>query len=189
MTHSRTTSRTLASTHSLSKRAAQSIRSETEEGTCPLPAAHDGVSDPSVVRPAATLSTEASANRGHSRIHIHTRRGSDSHSSQKSMVDAAGAVCRTYGHDISGDGRGYARVERSRLITSAEISEMFGKPSGWFGRDRVRKALDARGFPSRVVAGRWLRTAVEAWLEREGRRNGSAPNHRSMARADKDLKC
>jgi hypothetical protein len=58
--------------------------------------------------------------------------------------------------------------ERPTLIDSRRISAMFGKPSDWFGRDRVRKKLYPRDFPAPIIRGRWLRTAVEAWLEREG---------------------
>lgn len=57
-----------------------------------------------------------------------------------------------------------------RLLDAAAINTMFGKPRGWLERDRTRKALYARGFPQPVIRGRWLRTAVEAWLERMGNR-------------------
>lgn len=57
-----------------------------------------------------------------------------------------------------------------RLVDAAAVNAMFGKPAGWFSRDRTRKALYARGFPQPVIRGRWLRTAVEAWLERMGNR-------------------
>ena len=65
---------------------------------------------------------------------------------------------------------GYLDVERSRLVDAKCISDLFGKPTLWFKRDRVRKALYARGFPLPVVRGRWLRSAVDAWFEHEGRR-------------------
>lgn len=65
---------------------------------------------------------------------------------------------------------GYRHVERSRLISSADVSAIFGKQRDWFGRHRNRKALERRGFPKPVIRGQWLRTAVEAWLEREGKR-------------------
>jgi len=65
---------------------------------------------------------------------------------------------------------GYAAVEKPRLINAIQIAHLFNKPEQWFSRDRVRKALYARGFPRPVVRGRWLASAIDAWLEREGRR-------------------
>jgi hypothetical protein len=65
---------------------------------------------------------------------------------------------------------GYSDVERSRLVDAKCIADLFGKPATWFKRDRVRKTLYARGFPLPVVRGRWLRSAVDTWFEREGRR-------------------
>ena len=65
----------------------------------------------------------------------------------------------------------YSNIEKPRLIDATNISRVFGKPDSWFGRDRVRKALYARGFPLPVYRGRWLRSAVEAWLDREGKRS------------------
>jgi hypothetical protein len=62
----------------------------------------------------------------------------------------------------------YANVEQPRVIGATDIAHLFGKPDSWFSRDRVRKALYERGFPSPVIRGKWLRNAVEAWLEREG---------------------
>lgn len=57
-----------------------------------------------------------------------------------------------------------------RLVDAAAVNNMFGKPHGWFSRNRVRKALYARGFPQPIIRGRWLRTAIESWCEREGNR-------------------
>jgi hypothetical protein len=68
----------------------------------------------------------------------------------------------------SGTIRGYEPIERPRLLDAAAIDGLFAKPAGWFARDRVRKALYARGFPQPVIRGRWLRSAVDTWLEREG---------------------
>jgi predicted DNA-binding transcriptional regulator AlpA len=65
----------------------------------------------------------------------------------------------------------YSPVEEPRLIDATRISNFFGMPDSWFKRDRVRKALYARGFPLPVFRGRWLRSAVDAWLEREGKRS------------------
>lgn len=56
----------------------------------------------------------------------------------------------------------------THLITSREVSLMMGHGPLWFSRDRVRKRLNAKGFPQPVERGRWLRTAVEAWLHRVG---------------------
>lgn len=75
----------------------------------------------------------------------------------------------------------YASVSSPWLLDAATITALFGKPRGWFSRDRVRKALYARGFPQPVIRGRWLRTAVETWLEREGNRqkHRAAPARRT----------
>lgn len=61
---------------------------------------------------------------------------------------------------------GYAPVERAALamLTSAEISLLFRKPPGWFGRDRVRKQLYASGFPHPLFRGRWSAEAVANWM-------------------------
>ena len=64
----------------------------------------------------------------------------------------------------------YTSVERPRLINGVEVAQLFGKPPAWFSRNRVRKALYARNFPAPVLRGRWLRSGVDAWLEREGKR-------------------
>lgn len=68
----------------------------------------------------------------------------------------------------------YSLVEQPRLINAEDIATFFGKPASWFKRDRVRKALYARGFPLPIIRGRWLRSAVDAWLEREGKQSGHA---------------
>ena len=72
----------------------------------------------------------------------------------------------------------YAQIETPRLIDAARISSLFGKPANWFQRDRVRKSLYAHGFPAPVIRGRWLRTAVEAWLERRGNQAMVPPTRR-----------
>lgn len=59
-------------------------------------------------------------------------------------------------------------AEPLQLIGSAAIDRLFDRTPGWFARDRVRKRLYGRGFPRPVEKGRWLRTAVVAWIEREG---------------------
>lgn len=84
---------------------------------------------------------------------------------QNNVVDEARRTCAS---DDEHDLTSYAKVQRPRLIKAADISRMFGKPDNWFSRDRNRKALGLRGFPKPVIRGRWLRTAVEAWLERQG---------------------
>lgn len=65
---------------------------------------------------------------------------------------------------------GYAPVERTALsvLTSAEISLLFCKPPGWFGRDRVRKQLYASGFPHPLYRGRWSAEAVANWMATAG---------------------
>lgn len=88
-----------------------------------------------------------------------------SHSLENHLVDASapGGLNRADVHHL-----GYRHVERNRLVSSSDISAMFGKASDWFGRHRNRAALERRGFPKAVLRGRWLRTAVETWLERQG---------------------
>lgn len=58
-------------------------------------------------------------------------------------------------------------------MTAPEISRMFGKPDGWFTRDRVRKRLYAKGFPHPLERGLWSRSAVAAWMSTAG----SNPTH------------
>jgi hypothetical protein len=67
------------------------------------------------------------------------------------------------------EGNSYSEVWPAQLISSAAVSACFGKPPTWFSRDRVRKSLYARGFPKAVIPGRWSRSAICAWLEREGK--------------------
>lgn len=69
--------------------------------------------------------------------------------------------------------KGYVPAQTPYLIDAKSIAEAFGKPADWFVRDRVRKDLYARGFPAPVIRGRWLRTAVFAWIETQGRLNKS----------------
>lgn len=64
----------------------------------------------------------------------------------------------------------YVPAITPHLLDAAGIAAMFSKPEDWFARDRVRKALYSRGFPQPVIRGRWLRTAVQDWLEQQGRR-------------------
>jgi hypothetical protein len=71
-------------------------------------------------------------------------------------------------------GNDYSRVERPKLIDAGCISAMFGKPPDWFRRDRVRKPLYAQGFPRPIIRGRWPRTGVEAWFERQGPKTGGS---------------
>jgi hypothetical protein len=93
---------------------------------------------------------------------------------QNNVVDETHGLCLSERPDQTSSASGYVRVQRSQLISSADVSRVFGKPPDWFGRYRNRKALEERGFPKSVVWGRWLRTAVEAWLEREGTRSAAS---------------
>lgn len=83
-------------------------------------------------------------------------------------------------HDISNlqTAKNYKAVANPRLVSAPYISELFGKPADWFSRDRVRKALYARGFPRPVIRGRWLRSAIDSWLERKGTQTRVSPNGR-----------
>jgi hypothetical protein len=67
-------------------------------------------------------------------------------------------------------GNGYTAVETPRLIDATHVALLFSKPPSWFKRDRVRKALYARGFPAPVIRGRWSRSAIDSWLSKEGAR-------------------
>lgn len=93
------------------------------------------------------------------------------HSAQKNMVDGRDPPCRDCACRALSGKAGYADIVHKQLVSSEEISAMFGEKPSWFGRDRVRKRLYARGFPRPVIRGRWLRSAVEAWLKREGNRS------------------
>ena len=53
-------------------------------------------------------------------------------------------------------------------LTSAEISRLFKKSDGWFGRDVVRKRLYRRGFPHPLERGLWSAAAVARWLATAG---------------------
>jgi hypothetical protein len=79
----------------------------------------------------------------------------------------------------------YAAVANPRLVTAAYISELFGKPPGWFAKDRVRKALYLQGFPAPVIRGRWLRSAVDTWLEKQG--TSKRPLHQGAGSASADI--
>ena len=92
-------------------------------------------------------------------------------SAQKNMVDGRDAPCRDCPCRALSGKPGYADIVHKQLVSLEEISAMFGKKPGWFRRDRVRKQLYPRDFPRCVIRGRWLRSAVEAWLEREGNRD------------------
>jgi hypothetical protein len=74
----------------------------------------------------------------------------------------------------------YAAAHTPHLLDAVGISALFAKPRTWFSRDRVRKSLYARGFPQPVIRGRWLRTAVQDWLEQQGRRTVLRPPSRSV---------
>ncbi len=66
----------------------------------------------------------------------------------------------------------------SLMLESVDIDRLFRRAPGWFSRDRVRKRLYRRGFPLAVEKGRWLRSAVLAWIEREGSRPAATPRNR-----------
>lgn len=70
---------------------------------------------------------------------------------------------------------GYAEPLQDPLrpLTAADLETIFRKPAGWFGRDRVRKRLYAKGFPHPIERGLWSAQAVRIWLETAG----SNPNH------------
>jgi hypothetical protein len=55
-----------------------------------------------------------------------------------------------------------------RPLTAADIETVFRKPAGWFGRDRVRKRLYAKGFPHPFERGLWSAKAVADWLATAG---------------------
>jgi hypothetical protein len=63
----------------------------------------------------------------------------------------------------------YTPLETPRLIDACRVSLLFGKPAAWFKRNRVRKALYARGFPRAVIRDRRSRSAVDTWLAYESR--------------------
>jgi len=72
-----------------------------------------------------------------------------------------------------------------RPLTAADIEAVFYKPAGWFGRDRVRKRLYAKGFPHPFERGLWSAKAVADWLARAGSNpTGSPPRtHRKASEA------
>jgi hypothetical protein len=53
-------------------------------------------------------------------------------------------------------------------LTAADISTLFKKPAGWFGRDVVRKRLYAKGFPHPLERGLWSAVAVANWMASAG---------------------
>jgi hypothetical protein len=59
-------------------------------------------------------------------------------------------------------------VDPLRPLAAADIERAFRKPAGWFGRDRVRKRLYAKGFPHPFERGLWSATAVADWLATAG---------------------
>jgi hypothetical protein len=70
-----------------------------------------------------------------------------------------------------------------RPLTAADIETAFRKPRGWFGRDRVRKRLYARGFPHPFERGLWSAQAVADWLATAGiNPDCSAPRRRRPSR-------
>lgn len=74
----------------------------------------------------------------------------------------------------------YTLATKSRLIDATEVGELFGRGRHWFRKSRTRKRLYKNGFPLPVERARWLRTAVEAWLERMGTQR-AAPEGRPPA--------
>lgn len=98
-----------------------------------------------------------------------------SHSLENCLVDAPAPEVLD---EATTSNPGYRNVERSRLVSSPDISAMFGKPPDWFARPRNRRPLKERGFPNAIIRGRWLKAAVDAWFEREGTRKfrDSIPN-------------
>lgn len=56
-----------------------------------------------------------------------------------------------------------------RPLTSADIETLFGKPAGWWDRDRVRKRYYAMGFPHPFERGMWSAEAIKAWMLTAGR--------------------
>jgi hypothetical protein len=62
-----------------------------------------------------------------------------------------------------------------RPLTAADIETAFRKPAGWFGRDRVRKRLYAKGFPHPFERGLWSASAVADWLVSAGGNPTNSP--------------
>jgi hypothetical protein len=62
-----------------------------------------------------------------------------------------------------------------RPLTAADIETVFRKPRGWFGRDRVRKRLYAKGFPHPFERGLWSANAVADWMATAGSNPIGAP--------------
>lgn len=79
-----------------------------------------------------------------------------------------------------------------RPLTAGDIEAVFGKPAGWFGRDRVRKRLYSKGFPHPLERGLWSAKAVADWIASAGSnaagvlprppRKGSEPSAKPPAR-------
>lgn len=71
-----------------------------------------------------------------------------------------------------------------RPLTAADLErDVFRKPKGWFGRDRNRKRLYAKGFPHPFERGLWSAQAVKTWLATAGNNpDGTVPRgHRPRA--------
>ena len=62
-----------------------------------------------------------------------------------------------------------------RPLTAGDIETLFRKSPGWFGRDRVRKRLYAKGFPHPFERGLWSGKAVADWLASAGSNSTGAP--------------
>src|SRR5687768_860548 len=62
-----------------------------------------------------------------------------------------------------------------RPLKPADIETVFCKPAGWFGRDRVRKRLYAKGFPHPFERGLWSAKAVADWLASAGSNPTGSP--------------
>lgn len=53
-------------------------------------------------------------------------------------------------------------------LTPDDIATLFGKPAGWWDRDRVRKRYYGKGFPHPFERGLWSALAVAKWFETIG---------------------
>lgn len=74
---------------------------------------------------------------------------------------------------------GYTQATTSRLIDATEVGKLFGRGRHWFRNSRTRQRLNGKGFPQPVERGRWLRTAVESWIERMGTQPAAPAGRRS----------
>lgn len=53
-------------------------------------------------------------------------------------------------------------------ISPDEIAAVFGRSPAWFNTSRIRRRLEARGFPRPVSRGVWLRDAVRQFVQSAG---------------------